>query len=175
MKAWGGKEQYQQCCFRINQPLTTQDIFKFTYLRFITGNGLNGELDIGSFEYGVLLQDVLLWLVVAKRLKRRNSPQPSRLNGKHIIMWIICIFILTFLPYRHWKKITPTDHTSTLLEIFGGSLPTTKHSGGKYLATIKKMLFSVWPSCMLFTSAFSEHELKFIIIFNYFTNKTKSV
>lgn len=29
--------------------------------------------------------------------------------------------------------MTPTDHTSTLLEIFGGSLPTTKHSGGRYL------------------------------------------
>lgn len=29
--------------------------------------------------------------------------------------------------------MTPTDHTSTLLEIFGGSFPTTKHSGGKYL------------------------------------------
>lgn len=41
---------------------------------------------------------------------------------------------LTFLPYRHWKKIMPTDQTSTLLEIFGGSLPTTKHSGGRYLA-----------------------------------------
>jgi len=27
----------------------------------------------------------------------------------------------------------PTDQTSTLEEIFGGSLPTTKHSGGKYL------------------------------------------
>lgn len=43
------------------------------------------------------------------------------------------ISVLTFLPYRHWKKIMPTDHTSTLLEIFGGSLPTTKHSGGRYL------------------------------------------
>ncbi|TNN54018.1 hypothetical protein EYF80_035786 [Liparis tanakae] len=32
---------------------------------------------------------------------------------------------------RHWKKITPTDHTSTLLEILGGSFPTTKHSGGR--------------------------------------------
>lgn len=29
--------------------------------------------------------------------------------------------------------MTPTDHTSTLLEILGGSFPTTKHSGGKYL------------------------------------------
>ena len=29
--------------------------------------------------------------------------------------------------------MTPTDHTSTLLEIFGGSFPTTKHSGGKDL------------------------------------------
>lgn len=38
-------------------------------------------------------------------------------------------------PKRHWKKITPTDHTSTLLEILGGSFPTTKHSGGRYLKT----------------------------------------
>jgi len=29
--------------------------------------------------------------------------------------------------------MTPTDHTSTLEEIFGGDFPTTKHSGGKYL------------------------------------------
>jgi len=29
--------------------------------------------------------------------------------------------------------MTPTDQTSTLEEILGGSLPTTKHSGGKYL------------------------------------------
>lgn len=29
--------------------------------------------------------------------------------------------------------MTPTDQTSTLFEIFGGSFPTTKHSGGKYL------------------------------------------
>lgn len=50
----------------------------------------------------------------------------------------ICIAFLTFLPYRHWKKMTPTDHTSTLLEIFGGSFPTTKHSGGKYLAGFLK-------------------------------------
>ena len=34
--------------------------------------------------------------------------------------------------------MTPTDQTSTLDEIFGGSLPTTKHSGGKYL--YKKIL-----------------------------------
>lgn len=48
-------------------------------------------------------------------------------------------FVLTFRPYRHWKKITPTDHTSTLLDIFGGSFPTTKHSGGKYLQKDKKI------------------------------------
>lgn len=29
--------------------------------------------------------------------------------------------------------MTPTDQTSTLLEILGGSFPTTKHSGGRYL------------------------------------------
>ena len=29
--------------------------------------------------------------------------------------------------------MTPTDQTSTLEEILGGFLPTTKHSGGKYL------------------------------------------
>lgn len=29
--------------------------------------------------------------------------------------------------------MTPTDQTSTLLDILGGSLPITKHSGGKYL------------------------------------------
>jgi len=29
--------------------------------------------------------------------------------------------------------MTPTDQTSTLEEILGGSFPTTKHSGGKYL------------------------------------------
>ncbi len=29
--------------------------------------------------------------------------------------------------------MTPTDQTSTLEEILGGSLPTTKHSGGRYL------------------------------------------
>ncbi|TNN67726.1 hypothetical protein EYF80_022042 [Liparis tanakae] len=27
--------------------------------------------------------------------------------------------------------MTPTDQTSTLLDILGGSLPTTKHSGGR--------------------------------------------
>lgn len=34
--------------------------------------------------------------------------------------------------------MTPTDHTSTLFEIFGGSFPTTKHSGGKYLIRRKQ-------------------------------------
>lgn len=33
--------------------------------------------------------------------------------------------------------MTPTDHTSTLEDIFGGFFPTTKHSGGKYLNQIK--------------------------------------
>lgn len=51
--------------------------------------------------------------------------------------------LLTFRPYKHWKKITPTDQTSTLLEIFGGSLPTTKHSGGKYLVGRNSHLVSV--------------------------------
>jgi len=37
-------------------------------------------------------------------------------------------------PNSSWKKITPTDHTSTLEEIFGGDLPPkSKHSGGRYL------------------------------------------
>lgn len=49
----------------------------------------------------------------------------------------------TLRPYRHWKKITPTDHTSTLFEIFGGSLPTTKHSGGKYLKYSNKIIYYV--------------------------------
>lgn len=61
----------------------------------------------------------------------------------------------TFFPYKHWKNIIPSDQTSTythsdviphpqalmhahmgttLEEIFGGSFPMTKHSGGKYLA-----------------------------------------
>lgn len=33
---------------------------KMSYLCFITGNRLYRELDVGSFEYGVLLKDVLL-------------------------------------------------------------------------------------------------------------------
>ena len=34
--------------------------------------------------------------------------------------------------------MTPTLQTSTFEEIFGGFLPTTKHSGGKYLHNTKK-------------------------------------
>ena len=39
--------------------------------------------------------------------------------------------------------MTPTDQTSTLEEILGGFLPTTKHSGGKYLQEEKP---SVWKT-----------------------------
>lgn len=37
-----------------------QNLLKFTHLCFITGNRLDRELDISSFEYGIFLQDVLL-------------------------------------------------------------------------------------------------------------------
>lgn len=45
-------------------------ISSLTYFGFITGNRLDWELDICSFQDGVLLQNVLLRLIVAKRLKR---------------------------------------------------------------------------------------------------------
>lgn len=35
-------------------------VCKLTYLRFITGNRLDRKLNIGGFQYGVLLQNVLL-------------------------------------------------------------------------------------------------------------------
>lgn len=41
---------------------------RLTYFGFITGNRLDWELDICSFQYGVLLQNVLLRLIMAKRL-----------------------------------------------------------------------------------------------------------
>lgn len=72
-----------------------------------------------------------------KGWRRRKRKRESFRNGPiKQISYIKSKFLpkLTFLPYRHWKKIMPTDQTSTLLEIFGGSLPTTKHSGGRYLA-----------------------------------------
>lgn len=42
-------------------------------LCFITGNRFNRKLNIGSFQYSVLLQDVLLWLIVAKRLGKEEQ------------------------------------------------------------------------------------------------------
>lgn len=44
-----------------------------TNLGFIAGNGLHRELDVRSFKYGVLLQDVLLGLIMAKRLQRGRT------------------------------------------------------------------------------------------------------
>lgn len=41
--------------------------------------------------------------------------------------------------------MTPTDHTSTLLEILGGSFPTTKHSGGRYLEEENASLVNMNP------------------------------
>lgn len=35
-------------------------VCKLIYLRFITGNRLDRKLNIGGFQYGVLLQNVLL-------------------------------------------------------------------------------------------------------------------
>merc|ERR1712203_735269 len=65
---------------------------------------LVGELDLGGLENGVLLQDGCLALVVPKRL-----------------------LAIEALVEDH--SDTPT---STLEEILGGALPTTKHSGGRY-------------------------------------------
>lgn len=39
--------------------------------------------------------------------------------------------------------MTPSDQTSTLLEIFGGSFPLTKHSGGRYLKVHHHMVNNV--------------------------------
>lgn len=44
-----------------------------TNLSFMAGNRLYRELNVRSFEYGVFLQDVLLRLIVAKRLKKREQ------------------------------------------------------------------------------------------------------
>jgi len=44
--------------------------------------------------------------------------------------------------------MTPTDQTSTLEDIFGGSLPTTKHSGGKYLQKIYTSLIKHINFCL---------------------------
>lgn len=41
---------------------------RLTYFGFIAGNRLDWELDICRFQYGVLLQNVLLWLIMAERL-----------------------------------------------------------------------------------------------------------
>ena len=43
------------------------------------------------------------------------------------------------LPKSIWNKITPADHTSTLLLITGGMSATSKHSGGRYLSHLKHM------------------------------------
>lgn len=54
-------------------------ISSLTYFGFISGNRLDWELDICSFQYGVLLQNVLLRLIVAKRLKKGKTK--SHPNG----------------------------------------------------------------------------------------------
>lgn len=51
--------------------------------------------------------------------------------------------------------MTPTDQTSTLLEILGGSFPTTKHSGGKYLKRVR------WWHRVLFMTLFFTPNDKF--------------
>lgn len=45
---------------------------EWSYLCFRGNYRFRGELHVGSLEDGVLLQNVLLGLVVAKRLEREN-------------------------------------------------------------------------------------------------------
>lgn len=52
--------------------------------------------------------------------------------------------------------MTPTDQTSTLLEILGGSFPTTKHSGGRYLEHNKARVLHFGLSCIF---RLSDHKL----------------
>jgi len=52
--------------------------------------------------------------------------------------------------------MTPTDQTSTLLEILGGSFPTTKHSGGRYLEYNKARDLHLGLSCL---SKLSDYKL----------------
>ena len=52
--------KYKSLLSKIFTLVWTGHQHEFTYLCFIAGNRLDRELDVCSFEYGVLLQDVLL-------------------------------------------------------------------------------------------------------------------
>lgn len=139
MKACRGQQRKERSKNLVPSPYFLSPLCQFILERrfaadlgFVTGNRLDGKLDVGGLQYRVLLQDVLLGLVVAERLAEEETKWIR--GGDLTVKPSFPSFKLTFLPYRHWKNMIPTDQTSTLLEIFGGSLPTTKHSGGRYLA-----------------------------------------
>src|SRR5690554_4789519 len=72
-------------------------------------------------------------------------------------------------PYSIWKKITPTDHTSTFEDIRGDGW---KHSGGKYQyvpapcdvssmevpSAVSSMIFDK-PKSVIFTSPISSNKI----------------
>lgn len=69
-----------------------------TNLGFIAGNRLYWELNVCSFEYGVLLQDVLLRLIVAKRLQRGRTVVYDQAKMTKDIKKGRNLHVLTFLP-----------------------------------------------------------------------------
>lgn len=77
-----------------------------SYLSFITGNWLYRKLDLSSFENSVLLQNVLLRLVVAKRLENReNLVQAQVTNRQNIIKVSTSPFFHTNTGKR-WHRLT---------------------------------------------------------------------
>lgn len=90
------------------------------------------KLNINN-AHALLYSAVTLSFFSLKINVKKNNLKLCQLQLSCLIKMFIQREFPTLRPYKHWQKMTPTDHTSTLLEILGGSLPTTKHSGGRYL------------------------------------------